>query len=131
MHCYEVSCKCIGACHLWNSRIHGADLNKCFNGAMELVKRFTRISLSIFPHAIVSRFKSGKGPSKLIHETTLELLQFVSVALIESFHTMNGTLVTNINVSCIVKNAIKNLAGVETYSKFLERHLLLFFIIMV
>ena len=66
------------------AKFNRADLNKCVNGAMELVKRFTRISLSIFTHAIVSRFKSGKGPSKLIHETTLELLQFVSVALIQT-----------------------------------------------
>jgi hypothetical protein len=102
------------------TKFNGADLNKCVNGAMELVKRFTRISLSIFTHAIVSRFKSGKGPSKLIHETTLELLQFVSVALIQMVPYHEWYIgEKNINVSCIVKNAIQNLAGVETYSKFL------------
>ncbi len=67
--------------------------------------------LSTFAHAIVSRFKMGKGLPKIVHETTLELIQFVSVALIKPIpSTTRCTSVTVINVSCIVKNAIHYLA---------------------
>jgi len=53
-----------------------------FQSLMREATFLTCIPFSVVTHAIISRFKSGKSNNKVVHETTLELVQYVSIALI-------------------------------------------------
>jgi len=60
---------------------------------MKMVAVFTSIPLSIFSHAVVRRIKLSKGPSRKIHETTMELIQYITVQLHkpnDSYSAMTG-----------------------------------------
>jgi hypothetical protein len=57
-------------------------LNRCLNGIRLIAARYTKIPLSIFSHAVVNRLKHTKSVHH-IYETTLELIQYVSIKLVQ------------------------------------------------
>ena len=58
------------------------DKDQCFVEIMKVAVELTHIPFAVFTHAIINRLKSGKTQHKVIHETTLELIQYVSIALV-------------------------------------------------
>ncbi len=57
-------------------------LDRCLKGIRALAARHTKIPLAIFSHAVVNRLKPTKAVDH-IYETTLELIQYVSIKMIK------------------------------------------------
>ncbi len=56
-------------------------LDRCLKGIRQIALRNLKIPLAIFSHAVVNCLKSAKGFNH-IYETTLELIQYVSIKLV-------------------------------------------------
>ena len=71
------------------------DIELCAQTVRNLATEMTRIPLAAITHATVARMYgvNGSGPKKHVYETTLELLQYVSVAMVTVepyFHAFVG-----------------------------------------
>jgi len=63
----------------------GKNVDQTFKDIIKVAAAgLTRIPLSIFSHVVLSRLNRKKGESKRIHETTLELIQHIHVAMVSA-----------------------------------------------
>jgi len=58
------------------------DIDLCHKKTLDMAVQLTRIPFSAITHAVINRLKVGKSNNKFVHETTLELVQHISIALV-------------------------------------------------
>jgi hypothetical protein len=58
-----------------------SDVNLCAKYLRALATSLTRVPLAVITHALVDRMRETKRNDKVMHETTLELVQYISISL--------------------------------------------------
>jgi hypothetical protein len=58
-----------------------SDVNLCAKYLRALATTLTRVPLAVITHALVNRMRETKRNDKVMHETTLELVQYISISL--------------------------------------------------